>query len=81
MMLFNKRNRVLETFAAIFLVKIKYFKTPQLLTSEANEYTYGNWRNVLREFNIAQVIEIEENRHNYVNPVFEGNLSTYRSRN
>ena len=63
-MIFNKRYMILETVATIFLVTRKYVKIPQRLTSDANEHTYGGWRSVLREFNIAQVIGIEKKRLN-----------------
>ena len=66
-MIFNKIYTVLEIVATIFLVARKEVKTPQRLTSEANKHTYGGWRGVLREFNIAQVIGIEDTRLNYVN--------------
>ena len=72
---------VLETVDTIFLVTIKYVKTPRHLTSEANKHTYGGRKSILREFNITQVIGIEEKRLNYVNSVFEGNLKTFHSRN
>ena len=49
---------VLETVDTIFIVTRKYVKTPRRLTSESNEHTYGSWRSVLREFNIAQAIVI-----------------------
>ena len=74
-MIFNKRYMILETVATIFLVTRKDVKTPQRLTSDANEHTYGCWRSVLREFNIAQVIGIEDKCLNYFNSVFERNLN------
>ena len=55
---------VLETVTTIFLVTRKYFKSPRRLTSESNEHTYGGWRSVIIEFNIAQVIGIEKKRLN-----------------
>ena len=74
-MIFNKRYMILETVATIFLVTRKDVKISQRLTSDANEHTYGGWRSVLREFNIAQVIGIEDKRLNYFNSVFERNLN------
>ena len=65
----------------IFLVTRKDVKSPRRLISESNEHTYGVWRSVIIEFNISKVIGIEDNRLNYVNKVFEGNLKTCRSRN
>ena len=65
----------------IFLVTRKDVKSPRRLISESNEHTYGVWRSVIIEFNISKVIGIEDNRLNYVNKVFEGDLKTCRSRN
>ena len=65
----------------IFLVTRKDVKSPRRLISESNEHTYGVWRSVNREFNIAQAIGIEEERCNYVNSMFGGSLKTCFSRN
>ena len=72
---------VLEIVANISLLTRKDVKTTRRLTSDANERTYGVWRSVNREFNIAQAIGIKEERCNYVNSMFGGSLKTCFSRN
>ena len=50
------------------------------LTSEANEHTYGHWRNILNEFNTEQLICIHygTNIRNYA--IIESDLVTYCSK-
>eukprot|EP00957_Ditylum_brightwellii_P112938 8611842-Ditylum_brightwellii.AAC.1 len=71
-MLFNKRNMVIEIIGTIFLVTRKDVQTPHPVTSEANEHTFGRWRRVQHEFNLAQVCGVEEKHRNYVDAVFKG---------
>eukprot|EP00957_Ditylum_brightwellii_P057759 4379009-Ditylum_brightwellii.AAC.1 len=45
--------------------------------SEANEHTFGGWKGVLHEFNLAQLCGIEKKHHNYVDAVFKEIFGEY----
>ena len=49
-------------------------KKPRRLTSEANDHTYGFWRGLQCEFNLAKICGIDEKRHNYTDDVFKCGL-------
>ena len=78
-MLTNKRNMLLESVGTIFLVTRSDVHNLRRVTSEANEHTFGGWRSVNREFDIAKLVGIEEKCRNYTNAIFEGGLKTCRS--
>ena len=52
---------------------------PWQVTSEANEHTFGEWRYVRREFDIAKEVSTEETRCNYINTVFAGGLNIFHT--
>jgi hypothetical protein len=78
-MMANKRNIVLETVGFMFLVTRADVWLHMLLTSESNEHTYGEWRQLLREFNIEQLIRIVRKHNVKLNAIFESNLVTATS--
>jgi hypothetical protein len=78
-MIANKRNIVLETVGFMFLVTRADVWLHMLLTSESNEHTCGGWRQLLREFNMEQLIRIVWKHNVKLNAIFESNLVTARS--
>ena len=80
-MMANKRNMILETVGVLFLVTRSDVSQPRRCTSESNEHTYGCWRQILREFNMEQLIRIVCKNKIRNDAIFESNLVTSRSRN
>ena len=78
-MMANKRNMLLESVGILFLVCRDDVHHPRRLTSECNEHTYGNWRMILREFNVEQLIRIVQKSMIKTNALFESQLVTSRS--
>lgn len=76
----NKRNMTMETIAVLFLVSRSDVSQPRRTTSEANEHTYGNWRQFLREFTIEQLIRIVDKQQLKMNAIFESNLAVSRDK-
>jgi hypothetical protein len=79
-MLPNKQNMLLESVGLVFLVPRNDVCKPRMLTDECNEHTFGGWRSSKREFNVDQVMLVEEKRRNQTKAIFEGNLQTMRSK-
>lgn len=79
-MMANKRNMTMETIAVLFLVSRSDVSQPRRTTSEANEHTYGNWRQFLREFTIEQLIRIVDKQQLKMNAIFESNLAVSRDK-
>ena len=57
--IFNKRNNILETVGAHFILPNNDVFYPLRLTSDTNEHTHGGCRSVKRRFNISKLIFIE----------------------
>ena len=54
----NKRNTTMETEAVLFLVSRSDVSQPICCTYDSNEHVYGMWRQILREFNMKDLVQI-----------------------
>ena len=78
-MMTNKRNMVLETVVMLFLVTRNDVSQPRCCTSESNEHTFGNRWQILREFNLEQLINLFNKVSNQDDAIFDGNLVKSKS--
>jgi len=70
---------VLESVAMLFLVIRSDVSQPRRMTSEACEHTFGSVRQMQREFNVEQFINLVERMQMRVNSIFESRLVPSRS--
>ena len=78
-MIANKRNMLLETVGLLFLVTRCDVSQSRRITSECNEHTYGMYRMHTREFNVEQLIRINQKTDIRLGAIFESDLVTTRS--
>eukprot|EP00957_Ditylum_brightwellii_P062138 4716175-Ditylum_brightwellii.AAC.1 len=50
------------------------------MTSEANEHTFSRWRQQQQEFNLLQIMGIEEKQRVRMVAIYESGLATCRSK-
>jgi hypothetical protein len=79
-MLANKHNMVLETFGLLFLVTRDDVSQLRRVTSECNEHIYGNWRQILREFNMEQLIDLVNKVSIRTEAIFRSGLLEWRGK-
>ena len=79
-MLANKHNMVLETFGLLFIVTRDDVSQLCRVTSECNEHIYGNWRQILHELNMEQLIDLM-NKCQFIQRQFSDKGCQYQGEN
>ena len=74
----NKRNICLETIGYLLLFTRSDVSEGRRLTSDPNEYIYGMWQMILREFNMEQLIRIVQRYNFCMECIFESDLDVSR---
>ena len=75
-MMTNKRNMTTETSGVMFIFSRSDVAQPMCCTSESNYHVYGMWRQILREFNIEQLVHIVDKQRVKMKAIFYSHLLT-----
>ena len=66
----------METVSVMFLHSISDVSQPGLFNSDPNDHVYGIWRQIIREFNMAQLVCIFDKKRIKMKAIFESDLLT-----
>ena len=77
-MLPNNHNMYLETIGELLLFPRSDVSMVSCLNSDPNDYIYGMWRMILREFNMEQLIRIVQKNNFHMEFIFESDLAVSR---
>ena len=69
----------METAAVLFLVSRSYLLHTRRCTYDSNEHAYGMWRQILREFNMEQIVRISDKQRLKMKSILESNILTSSS--
>ena len=68
----------METVSVMFLHSISDVSQPGLFNSDPNDHVYGIWRQIIREFNMAQLVCIFDKKSIKMKAIFESDLDLFQ---
>ena len=69
----------MENVSVLFPLSISDVPHPGLCNLDTNDHIYCIWRQIIREFNMKQIVLIAENKSLKMKAIFESDLLTPRS--
>ena len=58
----------------MFILSISDVPQPGIFTSDSNDHVYGIWRQIIREFNMKQLVVIVDKKRLKMKDIFESDL-------